>query len=287
MARQVFDEQKEVQRVRGRGNEIETAIERGGGFILGMHHQGADAGNVRRVDRAAHRVFQQPSTQTLSLPRTVDGQPVQRDSLLGQVHDLTEHTAVVEFNDLAALDAALAGGDVACVLAEPVMTNIGMVLQDTWMFGGTIRENIAYGNLEASEEQIVEAARATYVDRFVRSLPDGYDTVVDDEGGRISAGEKQLMTIARAFLADPAILILDEATSHLDNENEAAVQVALEAALRGRTALVIAHRLSTVRRADRIVVLDAGHLVEEGTHEELMERKGLYAAQVHAGELGQ
>ncbi len=133
-----------------------------------------------------------------------------------------------------------------------------MVLQDTWLFGGTIRENIAYGNLDATDEQILEAARATYVDRFVHSLPDGYDTVIDDEGGTVSAGEKQLLTIARAFLADPTILILDEATSSVDTRTEVLIQHAMAALRSQRTSFVIAHRLSTIRDADIILVMEYG-----------------------------
>ena len=136
-------------------------------------------------------------------------------------------------------------------------SGIGMVLQDTWLFGGTIRENIAYGNPDATEEQLLEAARATYVDRFVRSLPDGYDTRVDSDGGAVSAGEKQLITIARAFLADPALLILDEATSSVDTRTEVLVQRAMARLRSDRTSFVIAHRLSTIRDADLILVMDA------------------------------
>jgi ATP-binding cassette subfamily B protein len=161
-------------------------------------------------------------------------------------------------------------------------SNIGMVLQDTWMFGGTIRDNIAYGNLEATEEQIMEAARATYVDRFVHSLPDGYDTVVDDEGGTVSAGEKQLLTIARAFLADPTILILDEATSSVDTRTEVLIQRAMAALRSNRTSFVIAHRLSTIRDADTILVMESGRIVEQGNHTELLERGGAYAALYNA-----
>ena len=135
-------------------------------------------------------------------------------------------------------------------------SNIGMVLQDTWLFGGTIRENIAYGNLDATDEQILEAARATYVDRFVHSLPDGYDTIIDDEGGTVSAGEKQLLTIARAFLANPTILILDEATSSVDTRTEVLIQHAMAALRSNRTSFVIAHRLSTIRDADIILVME-------------------------------
>ena len=156
--------------------------------------------------------------------------------------------------------------------ARAARANIGMVLQDTWLFGGTIRDNIAYGNLDATEEQIREAARATYVDRFVHSLPDGYDTVIDDEGGTVSAGEKQLLTIARAFLADPTILILDEATSSVDTRTEVLIQQAMAALRSQRTSFVIAHRLSTIRDADMILVMEAGRIVEQGNHDELLAR---------------
>jgi ATP-binding cassette subfamily B protein len=156
--------------------------------------------------------------------------------------------------------------------------NIGMVLQDTWLFGGTIRDNIAYGNPDATEDQILTAARATYVDRFVHSLPDGYDTLVDDEGGSVSAGEKQLLTIARAFLADPTILILDEATSSVDTRTEVLIQRAMAALRSNRTSFVIAHRLSTIRDADTILVMEHGRIVEQGNHVELLEAGGAYHA---------
>jgi ATP-binding cassette subfamily B protein len=151
-----------------------------------------------------------------------------------------------------------------------------MVLQDTWLFNGTIRENIAYGNLDATEEQIMEAARATYVDRFVHSLPDGYDTILDDEGTTVSAGEKQLITIARAFLAERPILILDEATSSVDTRTEVLIQHAMAALRKQRTSFVIAHRLSTIRDADVILVMDGGRIVEQGNHEALIARRGAY-----------
>jgi ATP-binding cassette subfamily B protein len=152
-----------------------------------------------------------------------------------------------------------------------------MVLQDTWLFGGTIRENILYGNPGATEEQMLEAARATYVDRYVHSLPDGYDTLIDDEGGTVSAGEKQLLTIARAFLANPSILILDEATSSVDTRTEVLIQHAMAALRSQRTSFVIAHRLSTIRDADIILVMENGAIVEQGNHDELLERDGAYA----------
>jgi ATP-binding cassette subfamily B protein len=153
---------------------------------------------------------------------------------------------------------------------------MGMVLQDTWLFAGTIRANIAYGRPEATEEEIMDAARATYVDRFVHSLPDGYDTLLDDEGSNVSAGEKQLLTIARAFLARPSVLILDEATSSVDTRTEVLVQQAMKALRQDRTSFVIAHRLSTIRDADLILVMENGAIVEQGTHDELLAARGAY-----------
>lgn len=171
----------------------------------------------------------------------------------------------------------LDGVDTRDLTRRELRAQMGMVLQDTWLFGGTIGENIAYGVDGATHEQIVAAAEATHVDRFVRTLPDGYDTVVDDEGANISAGEKQLLTIARAFLADPAILILDEATSSVDTRTEVLVQQAMNALRAGRTSFVIAHRLSTIRDADTILVMEHGSIVEQGSHEGLLAADGAYA----------
>jgi ATP-binding cassette subfamily B protein len=184
---------------------------------------------------------------------------------------------IMRFYELNSGRILLDGVDVASLSRAELRSKIGMVLQDTWLFGGTIRDNIAYGNPSASEEQIRAAAEATFVDRFVHSLPDGYDTVVSDEDGSISAGEKQLLTIARAFLADPAILILDEATSSVDTRTEVLIQEAMAALRSSRTSFVIAHRLSTIRDADVILVMENGQIVEHGSHSELLAAHGAYA----------
>ncbi len=183
---------------------------------------------------------------------------------------------IMRFYELSGGRITLDGVDIATMTRADLRSGVGMVLQDTWLFGGTIRDNIAYGNPAATEAQIHAAAEATYVDRFVRSLPDGYDTVIDEEGAGVSAGEKQLITIARAFLADPSLLILDEATSSVDTRTEVLVQRAMAALRSDRTSFVIAHRLSTIRDADLILVMEAGSIVEQGTHEELLAAHGAY-----------
>jgi len=183
---------------------------------------------------------------------------------------------IMRFYELDRGRITLDGVDIATVPRSALRSNIGMVLQDTWLFHGTIRENIAYGRPTATEEEIHAAAEATYVDRFVHALPDGYDTVLDEEASNISAGEKQLITIARAFLADPALLILDEATSSVDTRTEVLVQHAMAALRSDRTSFVIAHRLSTIRDADVILVMENGQIVEQGSHQELLEARGHY-----------
>ena len=185
---------------------------------------------------------------------------------------------LMRFYELDSGRITLDGVDVAAMDREVLRGDIGMVLQDTWLFGGTIADNIAYGRQGATREQVLEAARVTHVDRFVRTLPDGYETIIDEEAGNVSTGEKQLLTIARAFLADPAILVLDEATSSVDTRTEVLVQHAMAALRHGRTSFVIAHRLSTIRDADVILVMESGAIVEQGSHVELIAAGGAYAA---------
>jgi ATP-binding cassette subfamily B multidrug efflux pump len=184
---------------------------------------------------------------------------------------------ILRFYELNAGRITLDGVDIAHMTRNDLRSRIGMVLQDTWLFKGTIRDNIAYGNPDATDDQIVEAAKATYVDRFVRTLPAGYETVLDDEASNVSAGEKQLLTIARAFLSQPTVLILDEATSSVDTRTEVLVQRAMAALRKDRTSFVIAHRLSTIRDADLILVMEHGDIVEQGTHDELIKLAGPYA----------
>ncbi|GAA4547639.1 ABC transporter ATP-binding protein [Amycolatopsis samaneae] len=184
---------------------------------------------------------------------------------------------LMRFYEIDSGRITLDGVDIAEMDREELRDKTGMVLQDAWLFGGTIAENIAYGADNPTREEIVEAAKATHVDRFVRTLPEGYDTVVDDEGGSVSAGEKQLITVARAFLAKPAILILDEATSSVDTRTEVLIQRAMNSLREGRTSFVIAHRLSTIRDADVILVMESGRIVEQGDHETLLRAGGAYA----------
>jgi ATP-binding cassette subfamily B protein len=185
---------------------------------------------------------------------------------------------LMRFYDVDSGRILIDGIDITTVDRQSLRSRIGMVLQDTWLFDGTIAENIAYGRPDASEDEVVEAAKAAHVDRFVHTLPAGYQTRVSGDGGSISAGEKQLITIARAFLARPQLLILDEATSSVDTRTETLIQQAMRELRQDRTSFIIAHRLSTIQHADRIVVVEAGRIVEQGNHAELLARRGAYYA---------
>ncbi|MGP5413419.1 ABC transporter ATP-binding protein [Brachybacterium paraconglomeratum] len=184
---------------------------------------------------------------------------------------------VMRFYEVGGGRITIDGIDIRDLTRAQLRERTGMVLQDTWLFKGTLRENIRYGRLDATDDEVIEAAVATHVDDFARQLPDGYDTIVDDDGSTLSAGEKQLVTIARAFLARPSLLILDEATSSVDTRTEVLVQNAMNRLREGRTSFVIAHRLSTIRDADLILVMEAGDIVEQGSHEELLAAGGAYA----------
>lgn len=244
---------------------------------------------VRRGAVSFERVsFRYDADRPLIEDLSLEVQPGQTVAIVGPTGagKTTLVNLVMRFYDIDAGRLSIDGTDITDVPRAHLRGQIGMVLQDAWLFTGTIRDNIAYGRPDATEEQVLEAARATYVDRFVHSLPDGYDTVIDEEGGSLSAGERQLVTIARAFLTDPALLILDEATSSVDTRTEVLVQQAMAALRRDRTSFVIAHRLSTIRDAEVILVMEDGAIVEQGDHAALLAADGayarLYAAQFEA-----
>jgi ATP-binding cassette subfamily B multidrug efflux pump len=229
--------------------------------------------------RFEHVTFSYDPTRPLITDLSVTAEPGQTVAIVGPTGagKTTLVNLVMRFYELDGGRITLDGVDVSTVPRSVLRAQTGMVLQDTWLFAGTIRDNIAYGRPDATEEQVRRAAQATFVDRFVHSLPEGYDTVVDEEGSNLSAGERQLVTIARAFLADPALLILDEATSSVDTRTELLLQHAMAALRTDRTSFVIAHRLSTVRDADLILVMEDGAIVEQGTHAALLDLGGAYA----------
>ncbi|WP_018348386.1 ABC transporter ATP-binding protein [Longispora albida] len=210
---------------------------------------------------------------------SLEAQPGQTVAIVGPTGagKTTLVNLLMRFYELTGGRITLDGVDIASLSRQQLRSAVGMVLQESWLFGGSIADNIGYGREGASREEIEEAARAAHADHFIRTLPDGYDTVIDDEGGGISAGERQLITIARAFLADPAILVLDEATSLVDSRTEVLVREAMDRLSQGRTSFVIAHRLSTIRDADTILVMENGSIAEQGTHLELLSADGAYA----------
>src|SRR4051812_17533250 len=235
----------------------------------------APAGRVTFEDVAFRYVEDTPLIEDLDLV----AEPGQMIAIVGPTGagKTTLVNLLMRFYDVDRGRITVDGIDTRDLARDDLRRTFGMVLQDTWLFHGTIRENIAYGRDAATEEEVLAAAEAAHVDHFVRTLPDGYDTVIDDDATNLSAGEKQLLTIARAFLADPAILILDEATSSVDTRTEVLIQRAMARLMTGRTAFVIAHRLSTIRDADTILVMNRGAIVEQGNHETLLAKGGFYA----------
>jgi len=233
-------------------------------------------GHVEFQDVSFSYTPEQPLIEGLSL----EVHPGQTVAIVGPTGagKTTLVNLIMRFYELDRGRILVDGVDITELSRAELRGNVGMVLQDAWLFGGTIRENIRYGRLDASDDEVVEAAKATMVDRFVRQLPDGYDTVIDENGSALSAGERQLLTIARAFIANPSLLILDEATSSVDTRTEVLVQQAMHALRADRTSFVIAHRLSTVRDADTILMMEDGRIVEQGSHEELLARQGAYYA---------
>ena len=240
----------------------------------------AGAGVTRGEVAFEHVSFSYDPTRPLIEDLSLVASPGQTVAIVGPTGagKTTLVNLVMRFYDVDAGRILLDGVDTATLSRQELRAQVGMVLQDTWLFEGTIRDNIAYGRPDATDEQVLEAARATYVDRFVHSLPDGYETIVDEDGANLSAGERQLLTIARAFLTDPALLILDEATSSVDTRTELLLQHAMAALRTDRTSFVIAHRLSTIRDADLILVMEDGAIVEQGTHTSLLAADGAYAA---------
>ncbi len=234
---------------------------------------------VRGAVAFEHVSFRYDPDQPLIENLSLSAQPGQTVAIVGPTGagKTTLVNLLMRFYEVTDGRITVDGVDIAAMGRAELRSNVGMVLQDTWLFGGTIAENIAYGAHNPTREQIVEAAQAAHADRFIRTLPDGYETVIDEEGSNVSAGEKQLLTIARAFLSQPVILVLDEATSSVDTRTEVLIQRAMSSLRSGRTSFVIAHRLSTIRDADVILVMEQGQIVEQGTHGSLIAADGPYA----------
>jgi len=229
--------------------------------------------------RFEHVKFGYKEDVTLIEDMNIDVKPGQTIAIVGPTGagKTTLVNLLMRFYEIKGGRITVDGADIRDLKRGDLRTTFGMVLQDTWLFNGTIRDNIAYGREGATEEEIVRAAKASHADHFIRTLPEGYNTVLNEEASNISQGQKQLLTIARAILADLSILILDEATSNVDTRTEVLIQQAMANLMKGRTSFVIAHRLSTIRDADLILVMDHGSIVEQGSHEELLDKGGFYA----------
>ncbi|MEZ0577985.1 ABC transporter ATP-binding protein [Nocardioides sp. MH1] len=264
--------------------EVGSVLAAGRGGRPGDRHE-TEAAQTRGEVAFEHVSFSYDPEEPLIEDLSLVARPGETVAIVGPTGagKTTLVNLIMRFYELGGGRITLDGVDITEMPRADLRARIGMVLQDTWLFEGTIRDNIAYGRPDATDEEIKEAARATYVDRFVHSLPEGYETRVDDEGSNLSAGERQLITIARAFLARPALLILDEATSSVDTRTELLLQHAMAALRTDRTSFVIAHRLSTIRDADLILVMEHGRIVEQGSHAELLERGGPFA-RLHAAQ---
>ncbi|SDQ18665.1 ABC transporter ATP-binding protein [Leucobacter chromiiresistens] len=254
--------------------------------LLDADEQDADTASERLPERTSGHVqfegvaFSYEPSQPLIEGLSLEARPGHTVAIVGPTGagKTTLVNLVMRFYELNRGRILLDGVDITHLARAELRSQVGMVLQDAWLFEGTIRENIRYGRLDATDDEVVAAAEATMVDRFVRQLPEGYDTVISENGSSLSAGERQLLTIARAFIANPSLLILDEATSSVDTRTEVLVQQAMRALRADRTSFVIAHRLSTIRDADTILMMERGSIVEQGSHEELLARRGAYYA---------